>query len=88
LITYPLYLTHNVIGAAVIRALVEAGIDATSALWLALGMLMAVCWLICTKVEPGVRSALVKTLAHLGRMPDRRPARRRSAFVRGLGRPL
>lgn len=87
LITYPLYLTHNVIGAAVIRALVEAGIDATSALWLALGMLMAVCWLICTKVEPGVRSALVKTLAHLGRMPDRRPARRRSAFVRGLGRP-
>ncbi len=28
LITYPLYLTHNVIGTAIIRALVEAGLDA------------------------------------------------------------
>ena len=35
LITYPLYLTHNVIGTAIIRVLVDAGLDATSAVWVA-----------------------------------------------------
>ena len=37
LITYPLYLTHNVIGTAIIRVLVNAGLDATSAVWVAAG---------------------------------------------------
>jgi peptidoglycan/LPS O-acetylase OafA/YrhL len=33
LITYPLYLTHNIIGTAIIRVLVDAGLDATLAMW-------------------------------------------------------
>src|ERR1700759_3522064 len=36
LITYPLYLTHNVIGTAIIHALVDAGLDATSAVFVQL----------------------------------------------------
>ena len=29
LITYPLYLTHNVVGEAIVRALIHIGLDAT-----------------------------------------------------------
>jgi len=85
LITYPLYLTHNVIGSAIIRALVEAGLDATSAVWVALGMLVLVCWLICARIEPAVRSALMQALTHFGKLPKRLPASRRPALARGLG---
>src|SRR5689334_10306960 len=85
LITYPLYLTHNVIGSAVIRALVEAGLDATSAVSVALGLLVLACWFICTRIEPAVRSALMQTLAHFGKLPKRLPASRRPALARGLG---
>ncbi len=85
LITYPLYLTHNVIGSAIIRALIEAGLDATSAVWVALGLLVLVCWFICARIEPAVRSALMQTLAHFGRLPKRLPASRRPALARGLG---
>jgi len=85
LITYPLYLTHNVIGSAIIRALVEAGLDATSAVWVALGLLVLVCWFICARIEPAVRSALTQTLAYFGKLPKRLPASRRPALARGLG---
>ncbi|WBL75732.1 acyltransferase [Bradyrhizobium xenonodulans] len=87
LITYPLYLTHNVVGSAIIRALVEAGLDATSAVWLALGMLVLACWFICAKIEPAVRVALMQALAHFGKLPARRPLSRRPALARGLRLP-
>jgi peptidoglycan/LPS O-acetylase OafA/YrhL len=85
LITYPLYLTHNVIGTAIIRVLVDAGLDATSALWLALGLLVLLCWLICAKIEPAIRSAMMKAIACFGRLPEKLPASKRPAFSRGLG---
>lgn len=88
LITYPLYLTHNVIGTAIIRALVDAGLDATSALWIALGMLVLLCWFICAKIEPAVRSALMRTIAHFGKLPKRLPKSRRPAPARGLRLPV
>lgn len=88
LITYPLYLTHNVIGTAIIRALVEAGLDATSALWIALGLLVLLCWFICARIEPAVRSALTQTLAQFGKLPKRQPASRRPALARGLRLPV
>ncbi|KYG99169.1 acyltransferase [Bradyrhizobium sp. DOA1] len=84
LITYPLYLTHNVIGAAIIRALIDAGVDATSALWIALGMLVLVCWFICAKIEPAVRSALLQVVARFAKLPQKRPALRRPVLARGL----
>jgi peptidoglycan/LPS O-acetylase OafA/YrhL len=86
LITYPLYLTHNVIGAAIIRMLVEAGLDATTALWIALSMLVLICWFICAKIEPAVRTVLLQALAHVGQLPTKRSSRR-SALARGLRIP-
>ena len=61
LITYPLYLTHNVIGTAIIRVLIDAGLDATSAVWVALGMLVLVCWFICATIEPAIRGAMTQS---------------------------
>ena len=85
LITYPLYLTHNVIGTAIIRALVDAGLDATSALWVQLGIMVLVCWFICTRIEPAIRGAMTQTIAYFGQLPERLPASRRPRFSRGLG---
>ena len=69
LITYPLYLTHNVIGAAIIHVLVDAGLDATLAVWVALSMLVLACWLICAKIEPAIRHALTQVISYLGSPP-------------------
>ena len=85
LITYPLYLTHNVIGTEIIRVLVDAGLDATLAVWIALGMLVVVCWFICTKIEPAVRAAMMQAISYFGQLPERMPASRRPVFSRGLG---
>jgi peptidoglycan/LPS O-acetylase OafA/YrhL len=85
LITYPLYLTHNVIGTGIIRVLVDAGLDATLAVGVALVMLVLVCWFICAKIEPMIRSAMLQTVSYFGQLPKKRPASRRPAFARGLG---
>jgi len=85
LITYPLYLTHNVIGTAVIRVLVDAGLDATSAVWVQLGIVVLVCWFICTKIEPAIRAAMMQTIGYFGQRPERLPVPRRPRFSRGLG---
>ena len=85
LITYPLYLTHNVIGTEVIRVLVDAGLDATSAVWVELAMLVLFCWFICAKIEPTVRAAMTQTISYFGQLPERLPASRRPAISRGLG---
>jgi peptidoglycan/LPS O-acetylase OafA/YrhL len=58
LITYPLYLTHNVTGSAIIRVLIDAGLDASLAVWASIAMLVLVCWLICAKIEPAIRRLL------------------------------
>ncbi|TPQ27142.1 acyltransferase [Bradyrhizobium guangdongense] len=89
LITYPLYLTHNVVGTAIIRVLVDAGLDATMAVWVQLGLLVLICWFICAKIEPAIRSAMTKAIAYFGQLPERLPASKRPRFSRGLGlRPV
>lgn len=85
LITYPLYLTHNVTGTAIIRVLVDAGLDATLAVWVELGILVLICWFICAQIEPAIRHAMTQTLAYFGQLPERKKASRRPAFSRGLG---
>jgi peptidoglycan/LPS O-acetylase OafA/YrhL len=85
LITYPLYLTHNILGTAIIRVLVDAGLDATLAVWVQLGILILVCWFICAKIEPVIRGAMTKTIAYFGQLPERLPASKRPRFSRGLG---
>jgi peptidoglycan/LPS O-acetylase OafA/YrhL len=87
LITYPLYLTHNVIGAEIIHALINAGLNATAAVWVALAMLVLACWFICTTIEPAVRSAMTNTISYFGLLPESMPASRRTLFSRGLGLP-
>lgn len=69
LITYPLYLTHNVIGSAIIRVLVHAGLDASLAVAAALSVLVLICCLICTKIEPAIRHWLSEIVASFGRLP-------------------
>jgi peptidoglycan/LPS O-acetylase OafA/YrhL len=73
LITYPLYLTHNVIGSAMIRVLVHAGLDASVAVAAALGMLVLICWLICAKIEPAIRHLLSEIFSSFGRLPKTEP---------------
>jgi peptidoglycan/LPS O-acetylase OafA/YrhL len=65
LITYPLYLTHNVVGSAIIRVLIHVGVDAALAVGLSLGMLVLVCWLICAKMEPAIRRLLTEIFSRL-----------------------
>lgn len=69
LITYPLYLTHNVIGSATIRVLIDAGMDASMAVWAGLGLLVLVCWVICAKVEPAIRHLLREFFSNVGLLP-------------------
>ena len=87
LITYPLYLTHNVIGTEIIHALINAGLNDTAAVWIALTMLVLVCWFICATIEPAVRDAMTKTISYFGLLPKRMPASSRTLFSRGLGLP-
>jgi peptidoglycan/LPS O-acetylase OafA/YrhL len=62
LITYPLYLIHNVVGLAIIRLLVDAGLDQSVAVAAGLGLVVLVSWFICAKVEPAIRGQLAKVL--------------------------
>jgi peptidoglycan/LPS O-acetylase OafA/YrhL len=87
LITFPLYLTHNVIGTEVIRALINAGLGAAAAVWVAMAMLVLVCWFICATIEPAIRGAMTNAISYFGLLPERMPASRRTLFARGLGLP-
>ena len=84
LITYPLYLTHNVTGTAIIRVLTDAGLDATLALWTSLAMLVPFCWLICAKIEPAIRQALKKLFANVQLRPKTLSAPKLPAALPGL----
>jgi peptidoglycan/LPS O-acetylase OafA/YrhL len=88
LITYPLYLTHNVIGSAIIRVLVDAGLDDTLAVGVGLGMLVLVCWLICAKIEPAVRHSLRQISSSLGRLSKAGPLSSLPNSPPALGLPL
>ena len=85
LITYPLYLMHNITGTAIIRVLVDAGLDPILAVWMQLGMLILICWFICAKIEPAIRSAMMRAIAYFGQLPQKLPASKRPRFSRGLG---
>jgi len=88
LITYPLYLTHNITGTAIIRVLTDAGLDASLAVWASLGMLVPVCWFICAKIEPAIRRLLRDIFANFQRLPKAAPASRLPSPPSGLRLPL
>jgi peptidoglycan/LPS O-acetylase OafA/YrhL len=88
LITYPLYLTHNVTGTAIIRVLIDAGLDATLAIWVSIAMLVLVCWLICAKIEPAIRGLLKEIVANVGRLRKTAPPASLPSPPPGLPAPL
>jgi peptidoglycan/LPS O-acetylase OafA/YrhL len=69
LITYPLYLTHNIVGSAIIRVLVDAGVDGALAVGVSLVLLVLLCWLICAKIEPAIRAQMRLVFSDVGRLP-------------------
>jgi peptidoglycan/LPS O-acetylase OafA/YrhL len=76
LITYPLYLTHNVVGSAIIRVLVDAGLNDALAVAVGLGLLVLVCWFICAQIEPAIRRQLSQVFSDVGRLPKPEPSSR------------
>jgi peptidoglycan/LPS O-acetylase OafA/YrhL len=73
LITYPLYLTHNVIGSAMIHFLMDAGLDEFLAVVTALSMLVLLCWFISARMEPAIRRLLVELLSDVKRLQKPEP---------------
>lgn len=79
MMTYPLYLLHNVVGAALLGALFRAGLPYLAAMAIASAAMIAAAWIIAERAEPPIR-ALISGL--YARRPLK-PARRRS----NRGRP-
>jgi len=88
LITYPLYLTHNVTGTAMIRVLTDAGMDASLAVWASLAMLVPICWFICAKIEPAIRRLLKEVFSNFRLRPKAAPASGLPAPLAELRLPL
>lgn len=79
LMTYPLYLLHQVAGAALIGMLARSGVPLGVAIGLTVAVMLASAWMVARHAEPAVRTAL-QTLVRprRGRAPDSL----RSAFPR------
>src|SRR5207244_12121100 len=88
LITYPLYLTHNVTGTAIIRVLTDAGLDASLAVWVSLALLVPVCWFICAKIEPAIRRLLTEFVSNFRLRPKSAPSSSLPSPPAGLRLPL
>jgi peptidoglycan/LPS O-acetylase OafA/YrhL len=56
--TYPLYLTHSVVGAFLIRVMVGAGVNAWAALASAIGTMLCVAYIVARYGEPALRKVL------------------------------
>jgi hypothetical protein len=56
--TYPLYLTHSVVGAFLIRVMVGAGVNAWAALAIAIGTMLCVAYIVARYGEPDLRKVL------------------------------
>jgi peptidoglycan/LPS O-acetylase OafA/YrhL len=58
LITYPLYLLHDIIGAALLKAAFQTGAPAVAALVIAITIILALSWLVTQYLEPPIRAFL------------------------------
>jgi peptidoglycan/LPS O-acetylase OafA/YrhL len=65
LVTYPLYLLHNVTGGAVLGALLGAGLGSTDALLLTIVLIIALSWWVSVTPEPALQKATRSTLMSL-----------------------
>lgn len=62
LMTYPLYLIHDVVGAAMLGVLTRAGVPYPAAIPVVGAAMIAVSWLIAAEAEPRIRLLLDHTL--------------------------
>ena len=62
LMTYPLYLIHDVVGAAMLGALTRAGVPYLAAIPVVGAAMIAVSWLIAAEAEPRIRLLFDHTL--------------------------
>lgn len=60
--TYPLYLIHDVIGAAMLGAVVRAGLPYLLSMVVVGATMIAASWLVATEAEPRIRLLLDHTL--------------------------
>jgi peptidoglycan/LPS O-acetylase OafA/YrhL len=65
LVTYPLYLLHNVTGGAVLGALLGWGLGSTDALLLTIVVILALSWWVSVTPEPVLQKATRSTLTSL-----------------------
>jgi peptidoglycan/LPS O-acetylase OafA/YrhL len=65
LVTYPLYLLHNVTGGAVLGTLLGSGLGSTDALLLTIAAIIALSWWVSVKPEPALQKATRSTLTSL-----------------------
>jgi len=86
--SYPLYLTHNVIGSAVIRVLIDSGLDDSLTVWVSLRLLVLFCWLVCAKMEIAIRRLLREIFSNFRRLPKAEPVSSLSNPPPGLRLPL
>jgi peptidoglycan/LPS O-acetylase OafA/YrhL len=66
LMTYPLYLIHNVTGGAVMGALVNRGASSRVALWLAIAFVIVLSWWVSLVPEPALQRRARSLLNELG----------------------
>jgi peptidoglycan/LPS O-acetylase OafA/YrhL len=62
LMTYPLYLIHDVVGAAMLGALVRAGVPYLLSMAIVGATMIAASWLVATEAEPRIRLLLDRTV--------------------------
>ncbi|MBN9549115.1 MAG: acyltransferase, partial [Alphaproteobacteria bacterium] len=62
LMTYPLYLIHDVVGAAMLGVLARAGVPYLAAIPVVGAAMIAVSWLVAAEAEPRIRLLLDRTL--------------------------
>lgn len=67
LMTYPLYLLHDIVGASMMRLFISIGAGQWAALALALLASMGLSWIVCTHCEPPIRRAIRWALTFLPR---------------------
>jgi peptidoglycan/LPS O-acetylase OafA/YrhL len=65
LVTYPLYLLHNVTGGAVLGTLLGSGLGSTDALLLTIAAIITLSWWVSVKPEPALQKATRSTLTSL-----------------------
>ncbi|WP_137929203.1 acyltransferase family protein [Mesorhizobium comanense] len=62
LMTYPLYLIHDVVGAAMLGAMVRAGLPYLLSMAIAGAAMIAASWLVASQAEPRIRQLLDHTV--------------------------